>query len=157
MCGEDVPVKGFVGVGGGGEDLDPVCDGGLGGCGTSGCVCGRRLTWGLSRLSAETASLSADMTTVVDDNGRTRTALHKWKVAHDITRPRRAARKRPALEMICTASSGAREEAWRGWMRGTCQAPRNRACIQWLCTDILYYEGGSRSASWTRSTLIHSR
>ena len=31
---EDVPVKGFVGVGGGGEDLYPVCDGRLwGDCG----------------------------------------------------------------------------------------------------------------------------
>ena len=27
----DVPVIGFVGVGGGGEDRDPVCDGRLGG------------------------------------------------------------------------------------------------------------------------------
>lgn len=31
VCGEDVPVKGFVGVGVRCEDLYPVCDGGLGG------------------------------------------------------------------------------------------------------------------------------
>lgn len=56
----DVPVIGFVDVGGRGEDFDPICDGGLCACADEGVYGRCLLTCGLSRLK----TLSADMVNV---------------------------------------------------------------------------------------------